>query len=36
MADAKVLFIVVCGHVLEHFKLQNPKYLQRKVLAKRS
>ena len=35
-ADAKVLFDVVCGHVLEHFKPKNPKYLQRKVLAKRS
>ena len=35
-ADAKVLFDVVCGHVLEHFKPKNPKYLQRKVLGKRS
>ena len=35
-ADAKVLFDVVCGHVLEYFKPKNPKYLQRKVLAKRS
>ena len=35
-ADAKVLFDVVCSHVLEHFKPKNPKYLQRKVLAKRS
>ena len=34
-ADAKLLFDVVCGHVLEHFTLKNPKYLQRKVLAKR-
>ena len=35
-ADAKVLFDVVCSHVLEHFKPKNPKYLQRKVLAKKS
>ena len=31
-----MLFDVACAHVLEHFTLKNPKYLQRKVLAKRS
>ena len=33
MVDAKVLFDVACNCVLEHFKLNNLKYLQRKALA---
>ena len=32
-ADAKVLFDVVCSHVLEHFTLKILKHLQRKALA---
>ena len=31
-----MLFDLACNRVLECFKLKNPKYLQRKVLAKRS
>ena len=33
MVDEKVLFDVACNCVLEHFKLKNLKYLQRKALA---
>ena len=33
MADAKVLFDVVCNHVLQHFTLKILKHLQRKQLA---
>ena len=36
MADAKVLFDVVCDHVLQHFTLKILKHLQRKQLAWRS
>ena len=33
MADAKVMFDVVCDHVLEHFMLKILKHLEGKALA---
>ena len=33
MMDAKVLFDVVCDHVLECHKLKNLKHLQKRALA---